>query len=117
MPRLYPRRAAIMEGGLIMKREKKFMAPAAHDSGLYEVRIPVYYDHEPRPMWVKVFTGSQADCKAVFDRMPDSRHATIDEEADMRRLRRVEVDFVLSGCPKNNRNYKRCLQIKKAYGF
>ena len=64
--------------------------------GGYTVMVPVYYEHETRPAWRKVYRGTRAECETVLKDYPESMKATPEENAQARKWKRAEADFLES---------------------
>lgn len=64
--------------------------------GEFIIMVPVYYEHEARPAWRKVYRGTRAECETALKDYPESMKATPEENARNRKWKRAEADFLES---------------------
>ena len=58
--------------------------------------VPVYYEHENKPAWRRVFTGSMPECQKQIELYPDFMRATYEENKKNRKQKTAEYLLLLS---------------------
>ena len=78
----------------------------------YIIMVPVFYEHEEKPTWRTVYSGTRADCEKRFQDFPDRMKATEEENKENRQWKKQEMIFLESIGRKN------CAEmIRKQYCF
>ena len=80
--------------------------------GKHIILMPVFYEHEYKPAWKNVFSGTLEECKNAFSSFPDSLQATEEENKKNRHYKRLEADFLQS-----IGHYKAAEAIRKNYNL
>ena len=92
-----------------MKERKKIVK---NYNGNYVILLPIYYRHESRPAWRKVFTGSRSECEKVIKDYPTSMEATEEENKRNREMMKQQYLFFME-----RGRTEKAEAIKKQYGF
>ena len=80
--------------------------------GNYVIMTPVFYEHEAKPAWRKVFSGTLEECKQNITLYPESLRATAEENAANRKWKHREMQFL-----HETGKHAKAEQIRKQYHF